>query len=141
MKKGERMPEPQREQIRNAHQRRLADPRLREEARSQMNRARAFRKPPRYKGELEADRARRLRYRITPEQFERMWRDQDGRCALCAKPLGHGAGKHAIDHDHETGVVRALLCLSCNVGLGWFESFRNLAETYLSGHCAVKNCD
>ena len=81
------------------------------------------------------------RYGLTPEQFEAMWRKQQGKCALCAKTLGIGAGKHAIDHDHDTGIVRALLCLRCNVGLGWFESFKALAETYLERHCPVRNCD
>lgn len=90
---------------------------------------------------MDVSYSRFKRYGVTPEQFKTMWREQGGRCAICAKSLNEGAGKHAIDHDHETGLVRALLCISCNVGLGWFESFSNLAETYLSGHCPAKNCE
>lgn len=49
---------------------------------------------------------------------------QKGLCALCGQPETksnqHGNCGLSIDHDHETGEVRALLCNRCNVGLGWF---------------------
>ena len=58
---------------------------------------------------------------ITPEQYDQMLADQDGKCAICsgAEPGGHG--QWHVDHDHETGVVRGLLCHHCNVGLGHFK--------------------
>lgn len=50
--------------------------------------------------------------------FERMLEEQEGCCALCGDPLDP---KHThIDHCHETGDVRGLLCRPCNVGLGMF---------------------
>lgn len=48
---------------------------------------------------------------------------QGGRCAICAlRPdeAHKDAQRLAIDHDHETGMVRGLLCVRCNVGLGSF---------------------
>ena len=47
---------------------------------------------------------------------------QDGVCAIC-KTVGRGKNSTRlhIDHDHNTGKVRALLCFQCNVGLGKFK--------------------
>ena len=73
-------------------------------------------------------------YGITPEDYDRMLEEQGGRCAMCRTddPGGHGGVKHFhVDHDHETGVVRGLLCDTCNRGLGTYEKLRILAETYL----------
>jgi len=57
---------------------------------------------------------RRLRpYRITLEGFQRLYRKQGGRCAICRRE-----GRLQIDHDHRTGRVRGLLCRECNVALG-----------------------
>ena len=59
---------------------------------------------------------RRL-YGITPEDFEILWTDQAGRCALCLHALVRGRSTH-IDHDHHTNRVRGLLCAGCNRALG-----------------------
>ena len=64
-----------------------------------------------------ARRAERLRllYGLTPEDFEAMVATQGGRCAICGRISD--ARLH-IDHDHETGAVRGLLCADCNGGVG-----------------------
>lgn len=54
---------------------------------------------------------------------------QDGRCRIC-----ESEEKLVVDHDHETGNIRGLLCHRCNIGLGWFRdhpSLLNRAITYL----------
>lgn len=58
------------------------------------------------------------KYGITPEQYDEMWAAQDGRCAICRRPPQRGRELLDIDHDHETGDVRGLLCWPCNSGLG-----------------------
>ncbi|KIQ62398.1 hypothetical protein TR51_25470 [Kitasatospora griseola] len=58
----------------------------------------------------------RSRYGITPEDYDRLNTEQGGLCALCDRPEENR--RLAVDHDHETGKVRALLCSRCNTGLG-----------------------
>lgn len=73
-----------------------------------------------------ADRARALlaKYGITVKDYAAMWVRQGGECAICGTPLDENAH---VDHDHATGVVRGLLCLGCNVGIGSFaESIERL---------------
>ncbi len=76
-----------------------------------LGRQRASERKRRYHSEY-----KRLRkYGISQAQFEELARIQDQRCAICderATPL-------CVDHDHRTGLVRGLLCASCNVGLGY----------------------
>jgi len=73
------------------------------------------------------------KYRITQDDYERMYVAQNGRCALCRRerPI------LAIDHDHKTGRVRDLLCTRCNTGIGWIEGALSGDVTrlrhYLSG--------
>ena len=53
------------------------------------------------------------RYGITQEQVDTMLDEQGDLCAICrAKPAKH------VDHCHQTGIVRGLLCFGCNRGLG-----------------------
>jgi hypothetical protein len=71
--------------------------------------------------------ARRIRdrlktYGLTEEMYQAMLARQKGRCAICRKKP---RGKHTdailhVDHCHETGEVRGLLCSHCNKGLGYF---------------------
>lgn len=61
-------------------------------------------------------------YGITAKQYDEMLAEQGGLCYLCEQPptgKHNGAVLHT-DHDHETGVVRRLICYGCNTGLGKF---------------------
>ena len=61
---------------------------------------------------------------ISEDEYLEMYGEQNGRCAICDSPPNHGNGARygrlSIDHDHETGRVRGLLCSRCNSGLGMF---------------------
>ena len=59
------------------------------------------------------------RFGLTPEDYDAMLSSQGGRCALCRadKPGGRWDRFH-VDHCHETGRVRGLLCYFCNCALG-----------------------
>jgi hypothetical protein len=56
-------------------------------------------------------------YGITNEDYEQMLIDQDGVCAVCATPPTEGK-RLSVDHDHDTGHVRGLLCYKCNTAAG-----------------------
>ena len=77
------------------------------------------------------------RYGISPEQFVETFERQEGKCACCGKSIT--MIDSAIDHNHETGALRGLLCTSCNRGLGLFQdspSILSKAAAYLltEGH-------
>ncbi len=70
--------------------------------------------------EKSPDYMRGYLYGLEPGQFDAMLAAQGGGCAICHEPASSdGRGLH-VDHDHETGRVRGLLCNSCNHGLGKF---------------------
>jgi hypothetical protein len=58
-------------------------------------------------------------YGITPERYEEMWDAQGGECAGCGDPMQRGQRGGAVDHCHESGRIRGLLCTPCNLALGY----------------------
>ena len=77
-------------------------------------------------------------YDITLNDYHDMLKKQNYKCAICgsedAKNM-YKAGTFCVDHDHETGKVRGLLCDLCNVGLGKFRDssvFLSKASLYIS---------
>ena len=69
---------------------------------------------------------------VTPEHYERLLVQQNHVCAICDQPetqLMKGTLRTlSIDHDHNTGEIRGLLCHNCNAGLGQFHDQRTLLE-------------
>lgn len=63
------------------------------------------------------ERSRRIRYGISPEQFDAMLVSQGGVCAICGGFPRWQKSWH-VDHDHDTKTVRGILCPECNVALG-----------------------
>jgi len=69
----------------------------------------------------------KMKFNISIEKQEEMLKKQENRCAICSTlfkkrtdKLGRVIPTFCIDHDHETGTVRGLLCKQCNLGLGNF---------------------
>lgn len=63
------------------------------------------------------ERRRFTRYGLTPDAYADIVERQSGVCAICGSDGGGTASLH-IDHDHNTGRVRGLLCSNCNRGIG-----------------------
>jgi hypothetical protein len=61
---------------------------------------------------------------MTEDDYQQMANAQNGVCAICHLPETGTSGplrtpkRLSVDHDHETGVVRGLLCGPCNTSLG-----------------------
>lgn len=63
------------------------------------------------------EEARRVRldsiFSITPEEYAQILAEQGGGCGICGRAPTVGK-RHAVDHDHQSGFVRGLLCYPCN---------------------------
>lgn len=75
-------------------------------------------------------------YGLSVADWQSMFDDQGGRCAISGRLLDGGRGTH-VDHDHETGLVRALLDGQINAALGAFEhnpEWLRRAADYIEKH-------
>ena len=83
----------------------------------------------RYAANTDAARGRSLKHthNITLDEYEQMLADQGGVCAVCGS--GPIKNRLCVDHDHSCcpgergcgGCIRGLLCVGCNVALGFYE--------------------
>lgn len=94
-----------------------------------------YRTDPEYRRRhQDRNRAARLRkLGLTPEDWRDILDEQGGGCAICGR--SPRVTKMVVDHDHKTGLVRGLLCGSCNKGLGMFRDRPDLvaeAADYLT---------
>jgi hypothetical protein len=71
----------------------------------------------------EVNRRAHLRYHydISPEEYDVILAAQGGGCALCGVTVQPSGKRLAVDHNHETKVVRGILCYACNITLGRVE--------------------
>lgn len=89
---------------------------------------------------IESSRRAHLKrvFGISLEDYNEMSKKQNHVCAICGKPEMNNKNKVlCVDHNHETGAIRQLLCGLCNSGLGAFRDDKTLLETaikYLQTH-------
>lgn len=80
----------------------------------------------------EYNRKSRLKnkYKITVEEYDKLFLIQGGCCAICHMPetnkLNDSIRRLAVDHNHETGQVRSLLCTNCNAMIGYAKEDINI---------------
>ena len=99
-------------------------------------------RPPSANPESQRNNHLKYRYGITAAQHDALFDAQKGVCAICKKPPNvgtvpkHWKNKLCVDHCHESGKVRALLCNSCNVAIGHLRSEQHAlaAAEYLRVH-------
>lgn len=63
----------------------------------------------------------RKKYGITLAEYHQMNETQHHCCYICGKPESDNGRQLAVDHCHNTGKVRKLLCHHCNAALGHVE--------------------
>lgn len=75
-------------------------------------------------------------YGITLDQYNQMSIDQNHLCLICKQPetsqnnrRKDGTYNLAVDHCHQTGKVRGLLCGNCNTGLGFLKDSTELLQS------------
>ena len=84
----------------------------------------------------------KTKYKVDLDWYEKQFKKQDFKCAICETKENIVVGSKnalnfAVDHDHETGKVRGLLCNQCNRALGMFKDNLDVlkkAISYLKKH-------
>ena len=89
---------------------------------------------------LRGDRRRSLRHKLKKmgasfSDYEERLNGQGGICAICSKVLD----RPYIDHDHETGRIRGILCQHCNTALGFVGDDVSVITNMLAYIMAYKN--
>ena len=71
------------------------------------------------------------KYGVSIEQYNNMFKTQQGCCAICGIHQTQLKRSLFVDHNHITGKVRSLLCSACNFSLGHYEKSKQIFEDYL----------
>jgi hypothetical protein len=99
------------------------------------------------KGSLGSNRSRHFRccFGIDTKDYDLMSAKQNNCCAICGKLQSDGNCPMCVDHNHQTNIIRGLLCQRCNIGVAFLEKqpeFLTKMTAYLSGTCGfgIQNC-
>ena len=71
-------------------------------------------------------------YGITLDQYNQMFKEQEGKCAICQRHQNKLTRTLCVDHNHKTNKVRALLCLTCNTDVSVVENRLEEMTNYLN---------
>jgi len=70
------------------------------------------------------------------DEFEEMIDEQDGKCAICETELLIDGwlenNAPVVDHNHITGIIRGILCRTCNRGIGLLKDNLNVMKKAVS---------
>jgi hypothetical protein len=73
-------------------------------------------------------------YGITLNDYNKMFKQQNGKCAICERHQNDLTRTLCVDHDHKTNQVRALLCVTCNTDVSVVENRLEEMLKYLNKH-------
>lgn len=69
-------------------------------------------------------------YGSSLSEFESLCSNQENRCVFCKVSFAVKRGN--LDHDHNSGARRGILCTPCNSSLGWYETRSDAVQQYLA---------
>lgn len=75
------------------------------------------------------------KYNLSLEEYLEMVKNQDNKCAICNKPETHRDSRTnriknlSVDHHHESGRIRGLLCCNCNTAIGLLKEDPKILES------------
>ena len=76
----------------------------------------------------------KYQYGITLIDYNKMFEQQKGKCAICKRHQNNLTRTLCVDHDHKTNQVRALLCVTCNTDVSVVENRLEEMLNYLNKH-------
>lgn len=91
------------------------------------------------KARLQMKKIERL-YGVTPEQYDQLFKAAGEACEICRRPVAHAtaeagrADKACLDHCHDSGKARGILCISCNSKFSLFDNHRAAVTAYMEKH-------
>lgn len=77
----------------------------------------------------------KMKFGLTVDEYNDLLSVQGGKCAICRTRTDRQKQHMAVDHCHQTGKIRGILCSSCNKGIGHFKdnpTLLNRAIVYLT---------
>lgn len=78
------------------------------------------------------DRILQRKFGITLAQYNEMLEKQGGKCKICKADPKTLSKDLAVDHCHNTGKIRGLLCIACNTALGKLKDSPELLRVAIS---------
>ena len=73
-------------------------------------------------------------YGITLDDYNKMFNEQEGKCAICQRHQNKLTRTLCVDHNHKTNKVIALLCVTCNTDVSVVENRLEEMTKYLNKH-------
>lgn len=73
----------------------------------------------------------KMKYGITQDDYNQMIINQNYKCAICDRNMTDYGKFFCVDHNHNSGKIRGLLCDPCNYGLGFYEKHKEKYVKYL----------
>ena len=85
-----------------------------------------------YRNTVGKNKQLRKRYGLNIKEYNELFEKQHGSCAICGRHQSELTVSLAVDHCHDSGSIRGLLCYNCNMGLGRFKDSKELLIQALS---------